>query len=50
LNSMLVKEVKCRYGRWLIDGNSHVPLFDTSSQYHHINHSIVFGYIVAWFL
>ena len=72
LDSMRVKGVKCLYGRWLIDGNPHVLLFDTGSQYHRIdewkgdlwnlagiptppsdhetNESIVFGYVVAWFL
>ncbi|KAH9059621.1 glycogen synthase [Lactarius vividus] len=72
LESMRVKGVKCLYGRWLIDGNPHVLLFDTGSQYHRIdewkgdlwnlagiptppsdhetNESIVFGYVVAWFL
>ena len=72
LDSMRVKGVKCLYGRWLIDGNPHVLLFDTGSQYHRLdewkgdlwnlagiptppsdhetNESIVFGYVVAWFL
>jgi len=72
LESMRVKGVKCLYGRWLIDGNPHVLLFDTGSQYHRLdewkgdlwnlagiptppsdhetNESIVFGYVVAWFL
>ena len=72
LESMRVKGVKCLYGRWLIDGNPHVLLFDTGSQYHRIdewkgdlwnlagiptppsdhetNESIIFGYVVAWFL
>jgi glycogen synthase len=72
LESMRVKGVKCLYGRWLIDGNPHVLLFDTGSQYHRLdewkgdlwnlagiptppsdhetNESIIFGYVVAWFL
>ena len=72
LESMRVKGVKCLYGRWLIDGNPHVLLFDTGSQYHRLdewkgdlwnlagiptppsdhetNETIVFGYVVAWFL
>ena len=72
LDSMRVKGVKCLYGRWLIDGNPHVLLFDTGSQYHRLdewkgdlwnlagiptppsdhetNESIIFGYVVAWFL
>lgn len=72
LQSMRVKGVKCLYGRWLIDGNPHVLLFDTGSQYHRLdewkgdlwnlagiptppsdhetNESIIFGYVVAWFL
>jgi glycogen synthase len=72
LDAMRVKGVKCLYGRWLIDGNPHVLLFDTGSQYHRLdewkgdlwnlagiptppsdhetNESIVFGYVVAWFL
>ena len=38
LESMRVKGVKCLYGRWLIyDGNPHVLLFDTGSQYHRLD-------------
>ncbi len=64
--------VKALYGRWLIEGNPRVLLFDTGSVYnrldewkgdlwnlagiptppndHETNETIVFGYIVAWFL
>lgn len=72
LKSMRAQGVKALYGRWLIEGNPHVLLFDTSSQYSRLdewkgdlwnlagipsppndqetNESIVFGYLVAWFL
>ncbi|KAF5378080.1 hypothetical protein D9615_007625 [Tricholomella constricta] len=72
LQSMRSQGVKALYGRWLIEGNPHVLLFDTASQYsrldewkgdlwnlagipsppndHETNESIVFGYLVAWFL
>jgi glycogen(starch) synthase len=72
LESMRNKGVKILYGRWLIEGNPHVLLFDTGSQYHRLdewkgdlwnlagiptppndhetNETIVFGYLVAWFL
>lgn len=64
--------VKVLYGRWLIEGNPRVLLFDTGSAYsrldewkgdlwnlagiptppndHETNETIVFGYLVAWFL
>lgn len=72
LEVMRAQGVKALYGRWLIEGNPHVLLFDTSSQYsrldewkgdlwnlagipsppndHETNETIVFGYLVAWFL
>ncbi|KAF9466688.1 glycogen synthase [Collybia nuda] len=72
LELMREQGVKALYGRWLIEGNPHVLLFDTSSQYsrldewkgdlwnlagipsppndHETNETIVFGYLVAWFL
>ncbi|KAG5652938.1 glycogen synthase isoform 1 [Sphagnurus paluster] len=72
LEAMRAQGAKALYGRWLIDGNPHVLLFDTGSQYsrldewkgdlwnlagipsppndHETNESIVFGYLVAWFL
>ncbi|KAF5348252.1 hypothetical protein D9756_010521 [Leucocoprinus leucothites] len=72
LESMRSQGVKALYGRWLIEGNPHVLLFDTSSMYpkldewkgdlwnlagipsppndHETNETIVFGYLVAWFL
>ncbi|EKM77259.1 hypothetical protein AGABI1DRAFT_77702 [Agaricus bisporus var. burnettii JB137-S8] len=72
LQSMQAQGVKALYGRWLIEGNPQVLLFDTSSMYprldewkadlwnlagipsppndHETNETIVFGYLVAWFL
>ena len=72
LESMRLQGVKALYGRWLIEGNPHVLLFDTGSMYskldewkgdlwnlagipsppndHETNETIVFGYLVAWFL
>lgn len=72
LESLRAAGVKSLYGRWLVEGNPHVLLFDTGSQYirldewkgdlwnlagiptppndHETNETIVFGYIVAWFL
>ena len=72
LESMRNKGVKFLYGRWLIEGNPHVLLFDTGSQFHRLdewkgdlwnlagiptppndgetNETIIFGYLVAWFL
>jgi len=72
LESMRAQGVKALYGRWLIEGNPHVLLFDTGSAYsrldewkgdlwnlagipsppndHETNETIVFGYLVAWFL
>ncbi|PPQ78889.1 hypothetical protein CVT25_002377 [Psilocybe cyanescens] len=72
LESMRAQGVKALYGRWLIEGNPHVLLFDTGSVYsrldewkgdlwnlagipsppsdHETNETIVFGYLVAWFL
>ncbi|KAF9006940.1 glycogen synthase [Cyathus striatus] len=72
LGSMRAQGVKALYGRWLIEGNPQVLLFDTSSMYskldewksdlwnlagipsppndHETNETIVFGYLVAWFL
>ncbi|WWC86959.1 uncharacterized protein L201_001840 [Kwoniella dendrophila CBS 6074] len=70
--SMQERGVKLIYGRWLIEGNPRVLLFDTGSCYdrmdewktdlwnlagipsppndHETNETIVFGYMVAWFL
>ncbi|PPQ67606.1 hypothetical protein CVT26_006816 [Gymnopilus dilepis] len=72
LENMRAQGVKALYGRWLIEGNPHVLLFDTGSAYsrldewkgdlwnlagiptppndHETNETIVFGYLVAWFL
>ena len=72
LDALHDQGVKSLYGRWLIEGNPHVLLFDTSSQYNRLdewkgdlwnlagiptppndnetNETIVFGYLVAWFL
>ena len=72
VESMRAQGVKCLYGRWLIEGNPHVLLFDTASMYARLdewkgdlwnlagipsppndnetNETIVFGYLVAWFL
>jgi glycogen(starch) synthase len=72
LELMRSQGVKALYGRWLIEGNPHVLLFDTGSMYsrldewkgdlwnlagipspphdHETNETIVFGYLVAWFL
>jgi glycogen(starch) synthase len=72
LEAMRAQGVKALYGRWLIEGNPHVLLFDTGSQYsrldewkgdlwnlagipsppndHETNETIIFGYLVAWFL
>ncbi len=72
LDNMRAAGVKMLYGRWLIEGDPNVLLFDTGSQYsrldewkadlwnlagiptppndHETNETIVFGYIVAWFL
>ena len=72
LESMRAQGIKALYGRWLIEGNPHVLLFDTGSAYsrldewkgdlwnlagipsppndHETNETIVFGYLVAWFL
>ncbi|KAF8152310.1 glycogen synthase [Crassisporium funariophilum] len=72
LELMRGQGVKALYGRWLIEGNPHVLLFDTGSMYsrldewkgdlwnlagipsppndHETNETIVFGYLVAWFL
>ncbi|WWC59307.1 uncharacterized protein I303_101858 [Kwoniella dejecticola CBS 10117] len=72
LKSMQERGVKLIYGRWLIEGNPRVLLFDTGSCYdrmdewktdlwnlagipsppndHETNETIVFGYMVAWFL
>ncbi|KZV65647.1 glycosyltransferase family 3 protein [Peniophora sp. CONT] len=37
LESMRNKGVKFLYGRWLIEGNPHVLLFDTGSQFHRLD-------------
>lgn len=72
LEAMRAQGIKALYGRWLIEGNPHVLLFDTGSAYprldewkgdlwnlagipsppndHETNETIVFGYLVAWFL
>ncbi|KAL0058370.1 glycogen synthase isoform 1 [Marasmius tenuissimus] len=72
LESMRSQGIKALYGRWLIEGNPKVLLFDTGSAYsrldewkadlwslagipsppndHEMNETIVFGYLVAWFL
>lgn len=72
LAAMRAQGVKTLYGRWLVEGNPHILLFDISSQYsrldewkgdlwntagipsppndHETNESIVFGYLVTWFL
>ena len=72
LELMRGQGVKALYGRWLIEGNPHVLLFDTGSMYSRLdewkgdlwnlagipsppndqetNETIVFGYLVAWFL
>ena len=72
IDSMRSQGIKVLYGRWLIEGNPQVLLFDTGSAYsrldewktdlwnlagiptppndHETNETIVFGYLVAWFL
>jgi glycogen(starch) synthase len=72
IDSMRSNGIKILYGRWLIEGNPWVLLFDTGSAYHKLdewkgdlwnlagiptppndhetNETIVFGYLVAWFL
>jgi len=72
LEAMRAQGIKALYGRWLIEGNPHVLLFDTGSAYPRLdewkadlwnlagipsppsdnetNETIVFGYLVAWFL
>jgi glycogen synthase len=72
VTSMRQMGVKCLYGRWLIESNPRVLLFDTGSMYHKIdewkgdlwnlagiptppndhetNETVIFGYLVAWFL
>ncbi|OBZ72848.1 Glycogen [starch] synthase [Grifola frondosa] len=43
--------VKFLYGRWLIEGRSLEPRrYSNSPNDHETNETIVFGYIVAWFL
>lgn len=37
LDAMRSQGVKALYGRWLIEGNPHVLLFDTGSQYHRLD-------------
>jgi glycogen(starch) synthase len=72
LEAIRAQGIKVLYGRWLIEGNPHVLLFDTGSAYprldewkadlwnlagipsppndYETNETIVFGYLVAWFL